>query len=71
VRHFLFIKNIWDKLARTYFHFYKKGLLNSQAVSIWVTGFLTFCFVVQQERSGDFIARTTRILQFSSEMQQT
>jgi hypothetical protein len=28
-------------------------------------------YTLSQERSGDFFPRTTRILQFSSEMQQT
>jgi hypothetical protein len=35
-RHFWFKKNIWLQPSRTYFYFYKKGFLNSQAVRIRV-----------------------------------
>jgi hypothetical protein len=36
---FLFLKNILLQPSRTYFHFYKKGFLNSQAVRIRVKVF--------------------------------
>jgi hypothetical protein len=35
-RHFLFQKNILLQPSMTYFHFYKKGFLNSKAVRIRV-----------------------------------
>jgi hypothetical protein len=35
---FLILKNILLKPSITYFHFYKKGFLTSQAVRIWVKG---------------------------------